>query len=84
MRALLIGGAVAAGVLFEAEHVGVVNGGTLLLAVGAGAAAFAAVRWHRRESARADRLIASALHPNRRADCDSRIIATANRAQVRL
>jgi hypothetical protein len=84
MPAMLIGGLVAAGVLAEAAHVGSVNGGTLLLAVGAGAATSAAVRWFRRESGRTDRLVAAALYPQRQADRDERIIATANRAQVRL
>jgi hypothetical protein len=80
----LIGGLAAATVRVEADHVGSVGGLTMLAAVAAGVAGFAAVRWYRRGAKSADLLVAAALHRNRQADRDDRIIATANRAQVQL
>ncbi|GAA2346528.1 hypothetical protein [Dactylosporangium salmoneum] len=84
MRACLIGGTAAAGVLAEAAYVGSVNGGTLIVALAAWVLAAGAVWCWRAEGRKMDRLVAAALHPNRQADRDDQIIRVANAAQVRL
>ncbi|MER7278344.1 hypothetical protein ABT369_28285 [Dactylosporangium sp. NPDC000244] len=84
MHAFLTGGVVAALLLVEAKVVGSVTSETLLWASAGAALTGLAVHLWRAEGRKVDRLIADALHPNRQADRDDRIIRVANAAQVEL
>jgi hypothetical protein len=83
MRALItvvIGLGVTVGILAEANHVGVANGGALLVGLAGGGAAALAHRAWVRGGREMDRLVAEALRP-RRAERDQREVPLATWTQ---